>query len=604
MNRRVCKTLVAGTLVTVFVSLLSGCADNSQKSAGTTIVVPALWVGTQSDGTIASGIENAQVTVATLDAPGFGLDLADDQAKGAGPQWLAATASAATLATLLSGVDPTVVDIKYSVTGPIDGPSAGAILTVGTLAAINKQTLDPSVTMTGTISPDGSIGAVAGIAAKLKAAAEAGFTEVLIPVSCLTQLDIAGKDQSMVTFGSTLGLEVVGVSSINEAFIHFTDTPAVSNSGVPAKISSAVLRAGAANTRNLLARVQREMAADKQHTRKSIDTTVQSATKAQLAGDYALAYGLALVAYRDLISEKAQESTISRISPSSFALARSEITKRADRVSANAMREMNATASRTGFGLGQQASIPSVIAQLAQAQALVTIAKQDAVTATNSFELAQAAMRIARQSAQVDVFFPDELAIVQAMPDTPKVNRANAANFASGYTNFLIRAMDANREYARAVLGRIVNPKFSNQDELLGMLDVISQKIRAIPESTQTLDKEILQAGYAMTGYVLSGALATGLQLDGDPYSAGPALAAIHATSLLTDDFASWSALRKIDVGLSLWDTAWGNALSSYYGKTERKSEISAFVLDNSWLSMLTVELINAADNPALPKSG
>lgn len=63
----------------------------------------------------------------------------------------------------------------------VDGPSAGAAITVALISAMLNETLDESVFMTGTINPDGSVGWVGGILEKAVAASQSGASKFLIP---------------------------------------------------------------------------------------------------------------------------------------------------------------------------------------------------------------------------------------------------------------------------------------------------------------------------------------------------------------------------------------------------------------------------------------
>jgi uncharacterized protein len=63
----------------------------------------------------------------------------------------------------------------------VGGPSAGAAMTVLTVAVLDGEDLDQHTAMTGTINSGGVIGPVAGINAKVKGAKAAGMTKVLIP---------------------------------------------------------------------------------------------------------------------------------------------------------------------------------------------------------------------------------------------------------------------------------------------------------------------------------------------------------------------------------------------------------------------------------------
>jgi len=64
----------------------------------------------------------------------------------------------------------------------VDGPSAGAAITICILAAIQNKAISRSVFITGTINPDGSIGKVGGIPYKALAAARKGVALFLVPL--------------------------------------------------------------------------------------------------------------------------------------------------------------------------------------------------------------------------------------------------------------------------------------------------------------------------------------------------------------------------------------------------------------------------------------
>jgi predicted S18 family serine protease len=63
----------------------------------------------------------------------------------------------------------------------VDGPSAGAAITIAIVAAINNQILNDTIFITGTINPDGTIGMVGGLIEKAEAVASANATIFLVP---------------------------------------------------------------------------------------------------------------------------------------------------------------------------------------------------------------------------------------------------------------------------------------------------------------------------------------------------------------------------------------------------------------------------------------
>ncbi len=84
----------------------------------------------------------------------------------------------------------------------IDGPSAGAAMSVTMIAAIQNKNLNANILITGTIEIDGSVGPIGGAEAKAQGAKEKGATKFLVPT---------GQGNFTVS-----GLEIVEVGSINQ----------------------------------------------------------------------------------------------------------------------------------------------------------------------------------------------------------------------------------------------------------------------------------------------------------------------------------------------------------------------------------------------------
>ena len=86
-----------------------------------------------------------------------------------------------------TGKQLTSSDIIFSITAEeavpgVDGPSAGALMTLLTISAIdNSSTLNHSITLTGTIDNRGNIGQIGGVLEKAQAAKTGGKTLFLIP---------------------------------------------------------------------------------------------------------------------------------------------------------------------------------------------------------------------------------------------------------------------------------------------------------------------------------------------------------------------------------------------------------------------------------------
>jgi len=134
------------------------------------------------------------------------------------------------------------LDIIYAIETEallVEGPSAGAALTVATVAALYNETLYPDVMVTGTINLDGSIGPVGGIIEKAQAAKDVGATVFLVPdgQSQQTNYRQERKCERMgpITYCTTnyypeivdveeqVGIRIEEVSDISEALKYFIE---------------------------------------------------------------------------------------------------------------------------------------------------------------------------------------------------------------------------------------------------------------------------------------------------------------------------------------------------------------------------------------------
>lgn len=94
-----------------------------------------------------------------------------------------------------------------------DGPSAGAVMTVGFLALLKGDHLQRGVALTGTIEPNGRIGPVGSIPDKVRAAAREGYRTILIPQGQLTD-----PRWDLNSLAMSLHVLVKEVATIEEAY--------------------------------------------------------------------------------------------------------------------------------------------------------------------------------------------------------------------------------------------------------------------------------------------------------------------------------------------------------------------------------------------------
>lgn len=147
---------------------------------------------------------------------------------------------AALTACDLLGIDFTKYDFFYVIEAEapiVGGPSAGAVMTIATIAALKNLELDERVYMSGMIYPDGSIGPVGGLNYKLEAAAQKGARIFLIPsgqsvitveekkvrkIGVVNVITTEVKELDLVEYGKKLGVKVFEVKNINEALRYYT----------------------------------------------------------------------------------------------------------------------------------------------------------------------------------------------------------------------------------------------------------------------------------------------------------------------------------------------------------------------------------------------
>jgi uncharacterized protein len=104
----------------------------------------------------------------------------------------------------------------------IGGPSAGAAISVLTVAILEDLPMDEGVAITGTINSGGLIGPVSGLRAKIDAAAEINVSKVLIPKGERYVKEVRNFTIDLQDYGKKYDIEVEEVSDLIEAVYEFT----------------------------------------------------------------------------------------------------------------------------------------------------------------------------------------------------------------------------------------------------------------------------------------------------------------------------------------------------------------------------------------------
>lgn len=604
------RILAAGIVSGVALSSLSGCSNEQEaQSQKTSIVIPALWVGSKGDEVVA-GVELAGITLdgnSSAAEAGFSIDLADIKAQGAGAQWTAATASATVTATILSATDPTTVHADFTVTGQIDGPSAGGILTVGLLSLLRGEPLRSEVTMTGTISPNGAIGAVGGVPEKIKAAIKAGYTTILIPRgSDVMVTGTDGTESTLAKSSSRGGVTVIPVSTVQEAYEHFTGSQLAPTAPLLPGFTPAVEQAMRATTESRLAETSRLLARSvglrkdlRILAREQWEQADAALTAGNLAEAYAISTQITSMVSRTLAGRRARvEAKAQGLAVTSLAIERS-----ASEVEASARALIASLSSRPGLSDGQRFDALSILARLEATEAAAsTLANGD--VAADLAEIERTARILQDQRTALDVYVPDALAILDAMPSLPPSSDTSVAEYLSGYTNFLVAAGQANQEYASDVMG-IGNQQAPETSYLFFAVEALRASATAIPSNQQSLPEEVEQSASALAYYAWSARLvdtAQGFALVDADLGQKPALIAdprtltesVLGVSQLLASFASEAAKSGDDSSLTVWSGMCADALYRHVMDTGFQGVGAIAALDDLTFALLPTAMLTS----------
>ena len=580
------------------------------RDEGYEITVPALWADA---GAGTSGTEPARIWATKDGSALFTIDLADIKAQGAGAQWTAASAAAAAVGSMVSGVNPGRVDVDFGVTGPIDGPSAGGILTVGVLAALLGAPIRGDMTMTGTISPDGSIGPVGGVALKLQAAAEQGYRTVLLPTANMSLRNPeTNAVESAVEVGKRLGLEVRSVGNVQEAFALFTDDRFAYPSAPPFVLPPAVLELSARQVKELLTLLDDEAAglSANEQTDVIIGLLDQAASAAE-SGQVATAYGIGMQGLNMAVRERASEDAQAQLAASGVTGATAWLTDWLERSTAtNAAALAQGIQLGNGMGYEQQLTLPNALSWLAYNESILQSVQQQVDGGVlDAARIDRYARILADVDAAIDVYYPNQLAIIQAAPAQPSAGAGPVTAYLSDYTTFLARAGKAQQEYVQQVVMRGQDPaELARENDVGLLLPVVlnlSAAAAAIPSSMDSLSDELLQATVAATYYIATTSLIASVQNFGvDQFGIGAdastaqqpeVLAASMSTAKrAVDQIAALLGQRGLDASLPVWAAAYGTGAAQALAGTPQVTAAQVLALNELYFDAITVFMLQS----------
>ena len=612
-NGRVTLTaLVVATALTI-----TACSSSVQPDAsigqlraidqGYAITVPALWAAAQSDGSLIGGIEPAEVKVTENGDGQFSVDLADIQTQGAGAQWTAATSQAAAVGTLMSGVDPATVDLGFTVTGSIDGPSAGGLLTIGVLADINGDALLPGVTMTGTISPDGSIGVVGYVPTKLAAAAAAGFTTAVIPAGLGQYTTTDGTSMSLAEYGKSQGIEVKEVRTVAEAYLALTGKPyaQMPNSPVVPSLSSstAIIATTQAMQRTLTAAYKAAPTGTDPEALALARTAISAMGTAISSQQWSRAYGVGAFAFLRLARATGAATVAQQLKQGGLAKTEQELRVAIQSALREATSARDTAIKNSKLTVEQTLALPGALgwATFAMASYQGLLLELDKPNDSNALTIAGRVLN--EERAGVQTMLPDALAVLNAQPSRTPISSSKATQFLNGYTKLLNNAGTANLNYYEvlsgskiAVDGKVGDDGFTGASVALKK-DADSEKsatslIEALRYSANSLTYFVISSG------VLAGSQAYGLDAGSDDLrtSATPEAldAAVASGTVTIEAYSQKLRAANLTVGYPLWSSRWGKAAADEYRKSTLATEAGWIGLNEIWYDAVSMFMMNA----------
>jgi uncharacterized protein len=188
-------------------------------SAQSKATVDALYVQMGGAAGPVGGITPVKLATAPNPDQTVQVGLYEEFNGGTGPQWRAGVWVAAIVASTVLGKDLTDFTFSASSGGYIDGASASGLMAGGFLAAMTGAPIDPKVTMTGIINPDGTIGPVGGIPEKFLGSIEKGKKRLGYPIGMRkAKSEATGEDVDLVDLAKKHGAEAVEIADVHEAY--------------------------------------------------------------------------------------------------------------------------------------------------------------------------------------------------------------------------------------------------------------------------------------------------------------------------------------------------------------------------------------------------
>jgi hypothetical protein len=586
---------LAAAFIVLASGLIVGLIVNCNRDSGSTVQVKALWYGVARDGSVQGGVTPVGIEAVNDDPKTpLSVDLRGLRAAGAGPMWTAETAVAGAQAVLVSGVDPRAKQLRYSLGEAIDGPSAGALLSAGSLAAIRASGISNSTTMTGTVLPDGSVGPVSGVAEKVRAAAAAGFTRVLIPPGLKEVLDSkTGSAVDPVKLGRSLGVKVEPVKNLPDAYALMTGQTERSSARKPPPIDPGVLRMLARRSRVLIATTNPESA--------HVAAWVSAARRALAQGDPVRAFAAAAEAALAVHLSEASARVRTTAKRMPLGKLTAQLSRAAQRSHASIRAKMKAIAEFPVTKVAQLTALADTLSWGDFALTSIRVAQKRLRTARTKAELDQIAGFLTVARFEAATYMTACAASLRNLGTQRITDIGATVGRLNAYTNLISYAADSNRRYAESI--GLEKNKTSYLAQLIDQSDGLTGWVsRAFPRFHSPTARPALRLSVALLEYVETTQLVNHLTLDeGRGTDVPPNLqpindpAMVHTQAQNADEIATTQihtiAGAGLDPSFVQWNSRWGADLA--FGRLpDTTDEQKLHGLQYLWFAVLQSRLL------------
>jgi hypothetical protein len=454
---------------------------------------------------------------------------------------------------------------------------------------------------------------VGGISLKLQAAAEQGYRTVLLPMA---NMSLRNPDTNVVEtadeVGKRLGLEVRSVGNVQEAFSLFTDDRFAYPSVPAFVLPPAVQELSATQVQDLLTLLDDEAAALPANERTDVVIgLLDQATSAAESGQVATAYGIGMQGLNVAVRERASADAQAQLAASGVTGATSWLTDWLDRSTAsNAAALAQGTQLGDAMGYEQQVTLPNALSWLAYNDSILkSVQQQLDAGALDAARIDRYARILADVDTAITVYYPNQLAIIQAAPAQPSPGAGPVAAYLSDYTTFLVRAGNAQQDYVQQVVMRGQDPaELALQNDVGLLLPVVldlSAAAAAIPSSRDSLPDELLQATSAVTYYIATTSLIAAVQnfgvdqfgIGADPSAAQQPevlVASMSTAKQAVDQVAALLGQRGLDASLPVWAAAYGTGAAEALAGTPEATAAQVLALNELYFDAITVFMLQS----------